>query len=490
MRIHQTSVAAVVDELRKIADIKTPLLPHQQRVVDRISQEDQPGLVVAHGLGSGKTLTSIAAQDKLNLPSTVVVPAALKQNYQKERTKHLTGKTPKATIQSQQQRARNPNQGVEPMLIVDEAHRLRDAATKNYQALKNTDAQKRLLLTASPFYNHPSDIAPLVNIAAGESVLPMSKDDFSAKYVSQQKVWPGLMNYMRGADYGVREGVNPKRSDELKGIFGKWVDQHPSSTEGFPTVEREDVSVPMTSQQLRVYDSLMNKAPPWVAAKVRAGLPPSKKESTQLNGFLSAARQIANSTSPFQTEGEAHDPKIQRAFEEMQKHLQDPQGKGVVYSNYLDAGIQPYKSRLEQAGIPYGEFTGALDRKKRDQLVSDYNENKLKVLLLSSAGGEGLDLKGTRLLQMLEPHWNEEKLRQVEGRGIRYKSHEGLPTDQQNVRVQRFLATRPASGILESLKLRKPGHSVDEYLAQRGRDKQDLIDAFKKLLPNDSPQPV
>jgi len=45
----------------KRAAVTTPLEPHQQRVIDRLMNQD--GLVVAHGLGSGKTLSSIAAAE-------------------------------------------------------------------------------------------------------------------------------------------------------------------------------------------------------------------------------------------------------------------------------------------------------------------------------------------------------------------------------------------------------------------------------------------
>ena len=57
------------------------------------------------------------------------------------------------------------------------------------------------------------------------------------------------------------------------------------------------------------------------------------------------------------------------------------------------------------------------------------------LLLASGAGSEGLDLKGTRLMQLLEPHWNESRLDQVIGRGIRYRSHEGLPPEDRNGKV-------------------------------------------------------
>ena len=121
-------------------------------------------------------------------------------------------------------------------------------------------------------------------------------------------------------------------------------------------------------------------------------------------------------------------------------------------------------------------------RKTRDQMVKDYNDNKLRALLLSRAGGEGLDLKGTRLIQLLEPHWNEEGPKQVVGRGIRYRSHVDLPEDQRNVHVQHFLTANPRRGIRQRLHLTDPERSVDQYLQGLAAQKEELNQKFRDLL--------
>ena len=485
---------AAIEWFRKTAALRTQLQPHQQRVVDKIKQPDQPGLVVAHGLGSGKTLAAIAAQDELGMPASVVLPAALRANYVKEQKKHVVGQRPKTQIASMEQTARVGAPPDNPMLVVDEAHRVRTPGTKTNQALKANSAEKRLLLTGSPFYNHPADIAPLVNIASGATTLPESRADFSDEYVLEKKVRPGLVDRLfRGVKPGVVAQLNPRTRDRLGDVLGKWVDYHPSSREGFPDVKREDVEVPMTGHQLRVYDSILGEAPPWVAAKIRRGLPPSKQEAKELNAFLSGARQVANSTRAFESESATlpAEPKIDRAFEELKKELDaNPRAKAAVYSNWLESGISPYRQRLQQAGIPFGEFTGEQDRGERDQLVQDYNEGKIRALLLSSAGGEGLDLKGTRLMQILDPHWNEEKLRQVEGRGARYMSHADLPEDERSMRVQRYVSTRPKKGVLERIGLKKPGYAVDQYLTRLSADKARLNNEFVDLLAQRSQQPA
>jgi SNF2 family DNA or RNA helicase len=477
----------VIAALRKLAELVTPLKPHQSRVVERLKRPDQPGLVVAHGLGSGKTLTSIAAQDALGMKADVVVPAALQANYDKERTKHLGGDAQPIRVSTLQGIARGGlSSDANPLLIVDEAHRARETGTKAYQALAANQAERRMLLTASPFYNRPSDIAPLINIAAGKDVLPGDPTAFRQRYLTERSVSPGFFGRLRGLQPGVVEELNQKRKGELQAAFKDWVDYHPNSTEGFPDVKRESVEVEMTPQQLKVYDSMMGTAPSWVAAKIKKGLPPSKQESKNLNAFVNAARQVSNTTGAFAPDADPQAPKIDAAFQRLQRMRSDnPNARAVVYSNYLQSGINPYKERLTSAGIPFGEFTGELPKAVRDQRVSDYNSGKTPVLLLSSAGGEGLDLKGTRLIQMLEPHWNAEKMKQLEGRGIRYQSHADLPEADRNVLVESYLATRPKPGAIGRFFGRKQQGSVDQYLSTMSSNKERLLDQVRALLPQE-----
>ena len=473
----------------KTATLKTHLQPYQQRVVERMKQ--QPGLVVAHGLGSGKTLTSIAAQEALGLPAEVVVPAALGANYMKEVRKHTAGKGPKRGIRSLQRLARSRAQMTTPMLIVDEAHRMRDPKTSTRAALGSVRAAKRMLLTASPFYNKPSDIAPLVNVAAGARILPEIPKEFENRYVENKKLRPGLWGWLRGVRPGSVQVMRGGSRGELGRVLSKWVDYHPSASKNYPSVSRETVEVPMSKKQMKIYSTLMGTAPFWVRYKIKKGLPPSKSEAKRLNAFLSGTRQVSNTTAPFTRGGEVEEPKIEAAFKKLRHTLRaNPRSKALVYSNFIGSGLDRYKTRLEKAGIPYGEFTGRMPRRTRNRMVQDYNAGKLRALLVSSAGGEGLDLKGTRLVQLLDPHWNMEKLKQVEGRAIRYKSHAGLPRGQRNVKVQQFLSTRPRTGLLERWHLKKPGGSVDQYLYGMSAKKENLIRQFRSLLVEPPPAKI
>jgi SNF2 family DNA or RNA helicase len=461
---------------------EAPLLEHQQRAIERLKDPSQPGLILMHGLGSGKTRSSIEAYRQLGLPAEVLVPASLRGNYEKEVKKWL-GKHPKdLKIQSQQLIARK---GADPkdfdgkLMVLDEAHRMRNADTKLFQELKKTNPAKRLLLTGTPIYNHPADIAKLINVAAGRTVLPENRPEFEKEYISQRVVFPTPIHRLLGVKPGQELGI--KNKGYIQHVFNKMIDYHGGNTEGFPDVKYENINVPMEREQQRIYKALMKDLPWHLRMKVRAGLPPDKKELDKLIPFLSGARMISNSSEGFTKPELARSPKIERAAEFLKAKLQeDPNYKALVYSNYLGSGVNPYKKILDASNIPYGEFTGEINDKVRNELVKKYNENKLKALIVSSAGGEGLDLKGTRLVQVLEPHFNNEKLKQVIGRAARYLSHNDLPEDKRNVLVQHYLSTLTPGSIKRMLN--KKETSTDEYLQSLSEQKEALNNAFINLI--------
>ena len=105
----------------------------------------------------------------------------------------------------------------------------------------------------------------------------------------------------------------------------------------------------------------------------------------------------------------------------------------------------------------------------------------LKVLLISGAGAEGLDLKGTQLVQIMEPHWNEARIKQVIGRGVRHQSHAHLPPEYQKVQVQRYYAA-PQPGWLQRWGLSEKDTGADRYMYQLAQKKQVLVDQLLNIL--------
>jgi hypothetical protein len=65
--------------------------------------------------------------------------------------------------------------------------------------------------------------------------------------------------------------------------------------------------------------------------------------------------------------------------------------------------------------------------------------NIIKVLMITSSGSEGINLRNTRFVHIMEPYWHPVRLEQVIGRARRICSHKNLPTALQTVEVFVYL---------------------------------------------------
>lgn len=76
--------------ITKYAD--TLLKDYQQRVLDRLKNDNNPGLIAWHSTGSGKTLTALKAiqeaKERTGKPGLFIVPASLVNNAKKELAQH------------------------------------------------------------------------------------------------------------------------------------------------------------------------------------------------------------------------------------------------------------------------------------------------------------------------------------------------------------------------------------------------------------------
>lgn len=465
------------------------LRPHQKRVREGI--RDAPGKIVYHGLGTGKTIGSIGAAEEVGQPATVVAPAGVRSQFEEEieRTvgdEGVGGEKP--DVRSFYELSRGD---VDPddVVIFDEAHRLRNVDSSRTQKARelSEEAQKRLLLTGTPIYNDPSDLAALANLAAGEKRLPEDPGEFKDEFVQGEQKTPGIFGRLAGVESG--EVPEIKNEDKLRDSITDLIDYEPARGEDFPDVKVNKKKVEMSPEQSEVYKTLMGEAPFWARFKVRHNLPPNKKEKDRLNAFLSATRQASNSPHPFSRsmtpdEGAQKSPKVQKMAEDIEKNLnEDENFKSIAYSNFVDSGLEPLARELDRRNIDYHRFTGELSDDQRETVKREFNEGEVPVLLASSAGAEGLDTKGTKKVQIMEPHWNESKVKQVIGRAVRSGSHDHLPEDEREVEVDRYHST-PKPSIYDKVKSFFGGSeptSTDEYLYDRAQEKQELMDDFLEV---------
>jgi superfamily II DNA/RNA helicase len=157
-----------------------------------------------------------------------------------------------------------------------------------------------------------------------------------------------------------------------------------------------------------------------------------------LAAFYTGLRQAVNKLDQKSNKGSPKVPWVMAKI--VENRLQT-----VVFSSFLDSGINQVAKLLTKAKIPFGVVSGKVPAKERSETVKRYNAGELMVLLISKAGGEGLDLKNTRQVILLEPTWNKATMQQVIGRAVRYMSHASLPADQRVVDVWVLVLRKPRS---------------------------------------------
>lgn len=468
---------------------ESKLRDHQSRVSNKVGEGRS--VLAAHSMGSGKTLTSLDAARQALAKSKdgralFVVPAPLRNNLAKEMDKHgidpeLRKRIDVDTYEGATKRKEKYRDQGYDFMVMDEAHRLRNPGLRSSAVREIAQsAKQRLLLTGTPIYNHRSDISKAINTTAGKTVMPEDPTKFDEAFIDRKQIKPGMLMRILGVTAG--EKLSVKNRDKLRRIGKEYMDRFDAikeMKEDFPDRTDELIHVDMSKDQLRAYQYAEGTIPLPLRLKIRMNLPLDKKEAQNLNAFSSAIRQISNTNAGFTT-SKPSSTKIDRIVSDFEDMMRDnPHHKGIIYSNYLGSGLEETHRQLKEKGIPTVIFTGETTESERKKAVEDYNAGKVKAILLSSAGSEGLDLQGTRSFQGMEPHFNNEKINQVIGRGIRYKSHAHLPQEERKVRVMRYAATKP-----KFLGTFDRGQGIDDYLKNTADTKDSLTRELLDAMTN------
>jgi hypothetical protein len=137
------------------------------------------------------------------------------------------------------------------------------------------------------------------------------------------------------------------------------------------------------------------------------------------------------------------------------------EANGYVQFKIRKSGLDNWEINMseEDKGKPcFAFYTGTEEAEEREILRNIYNgswdnipnniavqlraisnNNNLgeiiKVLMITSAGSEGINLRNTRYVHIMEPYWHPVRTEQVIGRARRICSHQNLPKELQTVEV-------------------------------------------------------
>ena len=101
----------------------------------------------------------------------------------------------------------------------------------------------------------------------------------------------------------------------------------------------------------------------------------------------------------------------------------------------------------------------------------------IKVLMITSSGAEGINLRNTRFVHIMEPYWNMVRVDQVVGRARRICSHEDLPEELRTVQVFIYISRITQDQLSKNIEMRINDISKLEYpvLQKTGTTKMEQI---------------
>ncbi|MDC3413409.1 DEAD/DEAH box helicase [Aquibacillus sp. 3ASR75-11] len=336
-------------------------------------------------------------------------------------------------------------------ILIDEAHKLKNSKTKNYEFVRSLKKKYCLLLTATPVQNRLSDIFNLVSILK-----------------------PGhLGNY---EDFTNRFGRDRKRlfnDDYLKQLIQKVMVRNRRGDTGVDWTKRhvETVWVDFSDEEQQAYDQLTTitrnaeKGSSFSAITLTRELCSSREAcylsiQKMINKGLIGAQQEEYESLIQQIGQLPHHAKAQKMVQLIQ---QKPNQKFIVFTEYRASQLY-LQWLLQQHGISSVPFRGGFKRSKKDWMRQLF-QNHAQVLIATEAGGEGINLQFCNNMINYDLPWNPMRLEQRIGRIHRFGQQEDVHI--YNLAIRNTMEEHVLTLLYEKIQLfEKVVGNLDSILAE------------------------
>ncbi|MEZ4607459.1 MAG: SNF2-related protein [Deinococcales bacterium] len=427
----QLSTSFGFDELISLSMLRgVDILEHQTRTVKTVLRRFRGRAILADEVGMGKTIE--AGMILLELFSRrlvkhilVLCPPSLIEQWQHELSRkfgiesishdhpdfkamgqqawqhfpHIIASYHTAKLQQHRDAVK---ERLWDLVIIDEAHHLRNRRTQTWQLANDLKKKYMLLLTATPLQNNLEELFNLVTLLK-----------------------PGLLGTAKhfGSTFiNPKDKLSPRNLGKLHELLAEVMvrNRRANATVRFTKRFAKTERVPLDVKEMTFYQQ--------VSGYVRANLKEERSVAKRLS-LLSLQRAMGSSTwaalaslerlaerdevfSPLVALAREQDgsSKAQR-FLELLKEFGD---KVVVFSQFRESQRQ-LAELLDQAGIETALFHGGLNRLQKEAAVQHFR-GSAKVFLSTDAGSEGRNLQFCHGLINYDLPWNPLRIEQRVGR--------------------------------------------------------------------------
>lgn len=383
--------------------LQAELRPYQEegfRWMARLS-EWGAGACLADDMGLGKTIQAIAILQHRAMqgPALVVAPVSVIPNWVSEIKKFAPDLCPHILLQSNREETFNllgPGhvlvssygllQSEETLftskewntLILDEAHNIKNYATKTSKAAMSLRSSFKLILTGTPIQNHLGEVWNLFNFI--NPGLLGSLSQFNEKFVKPDD------------DRGKRQ---------LKKLIAPFILRRTKSAvlEELPPKTEIVHKIQLSDQETAFYEALRRQA-----------IDKLEKEdnNTKLAQALAEITRLRQACChPQLIEKNATIPSSKlNAFLSIVDELRENKHRALVFSQFV-GHLTLVRQALDKQGISYLYLDGSTPLSQREASVRDFQAGKGDLFLISlKAGGLGLNLTEADFVIHLDPWWN------------------------------------------------------------------------------------
>jgi SNF2 family DNA or RNA helicase len=291
------------------------------------------------------------------------------------------------------------------LIIIDEAHKLKNNKTKNYEFVQSLKKKFCLLLTATPIQNRIEEIFNLVSLLKPGHL--GNETTFYEKYK--------------------RDSRSLHDDEHLKEIVNKVMIRNRRADTGIEWTKRhvETIPIEFTTPERELYDEITNlkSEGDWVQASAFSVMTLQREACSSREAvFYTLKNMLQKRENPSQafeeqiqyiiTKVEAiqQNSKANKALEIIQK-VND---KVIIFTEYRATQLY-LQWFLKQHGISSVPFRGGFKRGKKDWMRELFQKN-MQVLIATEAGGEGINLQFCNHIINFDLPWNPMRLEQRIGR--------------------------------------------------------------------------
>ncbi len=294
------------------------------------------------------------------------------------------------------------------LLVVDEAHKLKNPATKNWKLVSGIRKKFFLLLTATPLQNDLKELFNLISLLK-----------------------PGqLGSYRKFRKNFMEDKRKAKNAEELRSLLGRVMIRNKRGPQ-IKLPSRKVATMPLMPSEGEI--ALYRKITDFVRNEYRKG----EKATVNPLTLLTLQREVCSSSFAAaitlfklcQKTKEDEAAKILTLMELARKLKENTKmnlveeilhqigGEKTIIFTEFRATLEYIHSRLKRKGIPALTFDGSMSASKKDYTLGRFRRDpNYQVLICTESGGEGINLQFCRTMINYDLPWNPMRLEQRIGR--------------------------------------------------------------------------